>query len=180
MASNPIPAGPVAYAPPPTRYRVDFGRLVLLLVPALLRRPRQLAWLRWLTTPVRSLYARFVAYEAQVRRELSYNSQVLLFEEALNDRFDAALRRIFLTNSDVELSPVYVNFVAENQSNPRLYFHSEGHAPVYLFRWVEFSQQADFVVHVPAILRTPQTISQLNAAIRRLKLANKQYLLVFF
>ncbi len=166
--------------PVPTRYRVDFRRLVVLLLPGLLRRPRQTALLQWLTTPVRSLYARFVAYEAQVRRELSYNSQVLLFEAALNDRFDPAVRRIYLTNSDVELSPVYVNFVAEQQPNPAAYFRSEGQAPVYLFRWVEFSQQADFVVHAPAVLRTPQTISQLNAAIRRLKLANKQYLLVFF
>lgn len=162
----------------PTRYRVDFARLVLLLLPSLLRRPRQVALLQWLTTPVRTLYARFVAYEAQVRRELSYNSQVLLFEAALNDRFDPALRRIYISNSDVELQPVYVNFVAEQQPNPVLYFQSEGQAPVYLFRWVEFSQQADFVVHAPAVLRG--RTGQINALIRRLKLTNKQYLLLFF
>lgn len=164
----------------PTRYRVDFARLVLLLLPALLRRPRLLALAQWLTTPVASLYARFVAYEALVRRELSYNSQVLLFEEALNDRFDAALRRIYISNTDLDLQPVYVNFVAEQQPNPALYFEAEGQPPVYLFQWAEFSQQSDFIVHAPTILRTAQTISQLNAAIRRLKLANKQYLLVFF
>lgn len=162
----------------PTRYRVDFARLAWLLLPTLLRRPRLVAFAQWLTTPVANLYTRFVAYEATVRRELSYNSQVLLFEAALNDRFDAALRRIYLTNTDVELQPVYLNFVAEAQPNPTLYFQAEGQPPVYLFRWVEFSQQADFIVHAPAILKLKA--GQLHAAIRRLKLANKQYLLVFF
>ncbi|QKG57018.1 hypothetical protein GKZ68_10495 [Hymenobacter sp. BRD128] len=160
------------------RYRVDFARLALLLLPSLLRRPRLLALCQWLLTPVATLYARFISYEAYVRRELSYNSQVLLFEEALNDHYDAAVRRIYITNTDVELQPVYVNFVAENQPNPALYFVAENQPPVYLFNWVEFSQQADFIVHAPAILR-PKA-SQLHAAIKRLKLANKHYLLVFF
>lgn len=162
----------------PTRYRVDFARLAWLLLPALLRRPRLVALAQWLTTPVASLYARFVPYEAAVRRELSYNSQVLLFELALNDRFDAAVRRIYITNSDVELQPVYLNFVAEQQPNPVLYFQAEKQPPVYLYQWVEFSQQSDFVVHAPAVLK-PKAAA-LHAAIRRLKLANKQYLLVFF
>ena len=164
----------------PTRYHVDFDRLVLLLLPALLRKPRQVAWLQWLATPVRTLYAAFVAYEADVRRQLSYNSQVLLFEEALNDRFDPAVRRIYISNSDVELQPTYVNFVAEQQPNPVLYFQAEAAAPVYLFGWVEFSQQSDFIVHAPRILNTPQLNTQLRALIHQLKLANKQYLLLFF
>jgi hypothetical protein len=163
----------------PTRYRVDFARLVWLLLPALLRRPRQVAWLTWLTGPVRRLYARFVAYEAYVRRELSYNSQVLLFELALNDKFDPGLRRIYITNSGTELQPVYLNFVAEQQPNPDLYFQAENHQPpVYLYRWIEFASQVDFIVHAPAILR-PRA-QQLHAAIRRLKLANKNYQLLFF
>jgi hypothetical protein len=161
----------------PTRYRVDFARLAWLLLPGLLRRPRQVAWLQWLTTPVRSLYARFVAYEAGVRRELSYNSQVLLFESALNDRFDPAVRRIYLTNSDVELQPVYLNFVAEQQPNPVLHFEPEGQPPVYLYRWVEFGGVADFIVTAPAVLSG--RAGQLHALIRRLKLANKNYLLRF-
>jgi hypothetical protein len=164
----------------PTRYRVDFPRLVVLLLPALLRRPRQVAWLQWLTTPIRSLYDRFVPYEADVRRELSYDSRVLLFEKALNDRFDPAARRIYITNSDVELEPVYVNFMTEGQTNPVAHFQDEGAPPLYLYRWVEFSGVADFIVHVPSILRQPQIISQLRAVIQRLKLANKQYLLAFF
>ena len=162
-----------------TRYRVDFLRLVVLLLPSLLRRSRQIAWLHWLTTPVRHLYDRFLVYEAHVRRELSYNSQVLLFEAALNDRFDPGVRRIYLTTSDVELQPVYVNFVAENQTNPTLYFHSEGQPPVYLYRWVEFAGVADFIVTAPAVLNQPQQATQLHALIRRLKLANKNYLLRF-
>ena len=156
---------------------MDFARLVVLLLPSLLRRPRQVAWLQWLTTPVANLYARFVAYEANVRRELSYNSQVLLFEAALNDRFDPAVRRIYISNSDAELQPLYVNFVAEQQPNPRLYFQSEGKPPVYLFRWSEFSSQTDFVVTAPAVLAGRK--QQLDALIRRLKLANTNYTLRF-
>jgi hypothetical protein len=161
-----------------TRYRVDFPRLTWLLLPALLRRPRQVAWVQWLTSSVQTLYGQFLSYAADVRRELSYNSQVLRFEQALNDRFDAAGRRIYISNSDLELQAVYVNFMAEQQPNPTVYFESEGQSPVYLYRWAEFNSQVDFVVHAPAVLR-PRT-TQLHAAIRRLKLANKNYLLTFF
>ena len=161
----------------PTRYRVDFERLVMLLLPSLLRRPRQLAWLSLLTMPVRNLYRRFITYEATVRRELSYNSQVLLFEAALNDRFDPAVRRIYITGTDVQLQPLYVNFIIEEQPNPVLYFQSEHQPPAYLYRWIEFTGVADFIVTCPAVLN--RRTDQLNALIRRLKLANKKYLLRF-
>lgn len=177
MANNPVILVEAAAAPPPTRYRVDFEHLVALLLPALLRRPRQLAWLRWLTTPVRRLYGRFLAYEAAVRRELSYNSQVLLFEAALNDRFDPGVRRIRIANAGDELARVYVNFVVEQQPNPKVFFRSEGQPPLYLYQSREFSNQTDFIVTAPAVLRA--RAGQLNAAIRRLKLANKHYLLRF-
>ncbi|HEX8349975.1 MAG TPA: hypothetical protein VF598_08425, partial [Hymenobacter sp.] len=62
---------------------------------------------------------------------------------------------------------------------PVLYFESEGQPPVYLYRWVEFSSVADFVVTAPVVLNQPQQVTQLNALIRRLKLANKNYLLRF-
>ena len=166
------PAGPA-----PTRYRVDFERLVWLLLPALLRRPRQYAWLRTLTAPVRRLYYDFVRFEAKTRRELSYTSQVLSFEAYLNDTYDPGPRRIRLANSDAELSPVYVNFVAEQQPNPVAWFVGEGEAPLYLYSQAAFNSQVDFIVTAPVVLR-PRA-QQLHAAIRHLKLATKKYQLRF-
>jgi len=164
----------------PTRYRVDFERLVWLLLPALLRRPRQVAWLRALTAPVRTLYNQFVAYEAQTRRELSYNSQVLLFELYLNDKFDPGRRRIYIENADTALQPVYLTFLDEEQENPMVHFKGENMPWLYLYLYhqVVFNTQTDFTVHAPASLQSQA--GQLHAAISRLKLATRNYQLLFF
>ena len=75
------------------RYRVDIPRLTALLLPALLRKPRLLAWLGALLAPLQQLYAAFLLYAEAARIELSYNGQVMVMQGMLNEGFDPDLRR---------------------------------------------------------------------------------------
>lgn len=151
------------------RYRVAWAGLVDTLLPSLLRRPRLKAYLEALTAPVAELHGRLLSYIEQTRRELSYNGQTMNLERALNDRFDPALRRIYITDNDVELEQSYDNFVAEAQ--PWQYMTFAREAPPWLYDYLarELLGQVGFIVHVPVNLR-PQEVA-IHARVKQLKLA---------
>lgn len=160
-----------------TRYRVDFDYLSTLLLPSLLRKPKLRAWLLALLAPLRQLYTTFLLYAEATRIELTYNSQTIALEGALNDQFDPLLRRITIDNSDTELLPFYVNFLSEQQPEKHVLFASESPPWLYCYGYAEFTTQTDFTVRVPVMLRNPQRTDQLNARIRRFKLAMRHYTL---
>jgi hypothetical protein len=179
MAYSPLPEGLEVIQLPPARYRIDYAALVRRLVPSFLRQPTQLAWLEVLTTPVQSLYGVLLSYRLQTIRELSYDSRVLMFEKALNDRFDRTARRIRIRNADSELEFTYDYFSDEDQPDEYTFMRNE-HPPEpwqYDYEWTEFSTQTDFTVVAPVALQ-PRA-RQLHALIGRLKLANKNYTLLF-
>ncbi|GAA4354198.1 hypothetical protein GCM10023185_15660 [Hymenobacter saemangeumensis] len=166
----------------PVRYRLDFFALVRQLVPVMLRKPRLLAWLYALLAPLRGQYTIFIDFEAQTRRELSYNGQKMVFERALNLRFDPFLRRIRIVNADTELLPEYdYNRVEEHLPEQFMYLANE-HPPAsweFDYFYQEFVTQLDFMVRVPLGINTPEKTLQLHAFIRRYKLATKRYSLLF-
>ncbi len=161
------------------RYRVHFDYLATLLLPSLLRRPLLLAWLKALLAPLRQRYYDFLVYAEATRIELTYNSQTIVLEGALNDQFDPTLRRIIIDNSDTELQPLYFNFLSEQQPEKYILFAAESPPWTYAYLYNEFTSQIDFTVHVPLVLRTPQRTDQLQARIRRFKLAMRRHQLLF-
>jgi hypothetical protein len=161
------------------RYRVDFDYLATLLLPALLRKPKLRAWLGALLAPLRQRYLTFLLYAEATRIELGYSSVSIVLEGALNDQFDPDLRRIRIDNSDTELLPLYFNFLSEQQPEKPILFAAECPPWTYAYSYVEFSTQTDFTVRVPSLLRTAQRTDQLNARIRRFKLATRHYRLLF-
>ncbi len=169
-------ASPNAAPPTPLRYRVRFADLATQLLPSLLRRPRLVAWLAALLSPLEMLYQDFVAYQRATFRELAYSSQTLVFEGALNDQFDPYTRRIRIVNQEVELTPLYLNFRDENQPDEKFIgFTVEGRPFRYCYQYTEFDTQLDFIVRVPSALRSPERTTQLNARINRFRYATKKY-----
>lgn len=168
-----ITATPVA-----TRYTLQQRPLIKSLLPSILRRPKMMAWLQALLSPVLITYAQFVQHVKASSTELSYNGQTMLLEKALNDRFDPAFRRIKIINSDTELQPVYFNYARENQPMPVMYEASEGRPGLFLSRAVEYSNQVGFTVRVPRSL-LPQEAA-LQARIKQLKLATIRHTLIYF
>jgi hypothetical protein len=162
---------------------VDFERLAVQLLPALLRKPKLVAWLLAMLYPLRQLYARWLLEADAARRELAYNSQTILFEKALNDQFDPAPapygRRIVIQNSDTELLPLYLNFSSENQPDTYWRYTVEGAPWQYLYYEAEFNSQLDFTVRVPVVLRSAERTIQLHARIQHFKLAMRRYQLKF-
>jgi hypothetical protein len=167
-----ISATPVA-----TRYTLQQRPLIKSLLPSLLRRPKMLAWLQALLSPLLVTYAHFVQHVKASSTELSYNGQTMLLEKALNDRFDPAFRRIRIINSDTVLQPVYFNYASELQPMPVAYYASEGRPLLYLSRASEYANQLGFTVQVPRAL-APQEAA-LQARIKQLKLSLIRHSLIY-
>jgi hypothetical protein len=159
----------------PPRYRLDLPRLVWLLLPVLLRKPRLLAWLNVLTSPVEYLYRQFLDYRLDTLRELSYNGQTALLEAALNDKLDPTLRRIVIRNSTNFLEALYINFKREAQPPTYASSKAEGR-PLYPHRASEFANQVGFTVYAPGLNAKDY---QLNILIKRFKIALVKYRIIY-
>jgi hypothetical protein len=139
-------------------YDIDFRRLTVDLVPAVLRRPRLLAFLDALVKPVQDLHATFLRARSAVYAELPITPQVCVLRYHLNERWDRLQRRIRILDG-------------QDGEGPRLYTEAEGN-PLFLPLTLEASR-VDFLVEIPTELRGYARVIQ--AFLDRHKLPTKSY-----
>lgn len=133
-------------------FDVDFGKLVKIQVPELLRTSIRLAWLRLLVSEVKAMYEDFMLLRADVLYFVRYNGQVVHLTWTLNKMFDPVEQRITITDTDYaeavwlylddEVNPVFTPLEGEDE-------------PVWLYTEEEIAA-ADaasvFIVNVPAVV----------------------------
>ena len=67
--------------------RIDYRKLVILLLPTFLRQPVLMAWLRAMAYPLQQLHDRHQAARTQRLYELRHTSQICFIKDALNNEF---------------------------------------------------------------------------------------------
>lgn len=67
--------------------RIDYRKLVILLLPTFLRRPVLMAWLRAMAYPLQQLHDRHQSARTQRLYELHHTSQICFIKDALNNEF---------------------------------------------------------------------------------------------
>ena len=146
-------------------YNLNIDKLLVLLTPTFLRKPKVVAWLRALAIPLHKLL-----YEFQQAREsdlynLAHNSQVCYLRKALNDEFDSLLRRFH---------------IEDGKQNARLYIYPRSsNKPLYLGK-VYLYQRGDYIDGgVDFIIVLPQGLEydryKLEALVNFYKLAGKRW-----
>jgi len=88
-------------------YNIDYIKLIKHTIPVAFRLPRMIAFITWLTQPIKDLHAQFLAYRTNANYELAHGSQVIYLEKYLNDRFDSNKRRISIIDHDPNDYPVF-------------------------------------------------------------------------
>ena len=115
------------------------------------------AWLQCLVSPVVYLYNAFYTNRAGNLYTLAHNSQVCYMEAALNDTFDNALRRIYITDGSYddalylyltdEDTPLWLGLISEEGTTTAY------PDPEWLYTGAEVSLSIyDFIVWVPVSL----------------------------
>ncbi|MFE3848975.1 hypothetical protein ACFX5D_13465 [Flavobacterium sp. LB3P45] len=150
-------------------YKVDFDRLVLLLLPTFLRKPVLFGYVRALITPIASLHYKWSRMRDDNLIKLSYNSQRCYLRKALNDKYDPDLRRITIDGT-LDTTQDYIYTPAENLD---VYL-----GIMYLEQDFNYSNSiVDFLVKVPGQLLNDK-INEITATINFYKLAGKSYKLL--
>lgn len=136
------------------------------------RKPKVLHLANSCVWPLLSMYSTFKQKESSNIYQINHSSSIAHLEGVLNDRFDSALRRIYITNSlyvqafylyrDIEQLPKYVYTSAE--SNPK-----------YLYKDSELSSSYTFIIHIPNGL--PFDITILTALMNKYKLPGTSWII---
>ena len=150
-------------------YRVDFDKLILLLLPTFLRKPVLFGYVRALITPIASLHYKWSRMRADNLVKMSYNSQRCYLRAALNDKYDTDLRRITID----ETLGVDQDFIYTRAENLDVFL-----GVMYLeqdFNYV--SSKVDFLVNVPREIMNAK-INEIVATLEFYKLAGKQYQII--
>ncbi len=150
-------------------YKIDFDKLVLLLLPTFLRKPVLFGYVRALITPIASLQYKWSRMRDDNLTKLSYNSQRCYLRKALNDKYDPELRRITIDGT-LGTAQDYIYTPAENLD---VYL-----GIMYLEEDFNYSNSTvDFLVNVPGQLLNDK-INEITATINFYKLAGKSYKLL--
>ncbi|TAN18839.1 MAG: hypothetical protein EPN37_04565 [Chitinophagaceae bacterium] len=152
-------------------FNIDYGKLVKLLLPTMLRKPLMVAWLNALVWPVQQLYSSFKKNRKADLYRLKITPQVVYLQRLLNDRYDVALRRIKIIDS-IYHDPLYIFTKAENK--PLWVKMKSENVPQWLWLKSETSlDPADFTIQIPSDIN--YQLPELQGIIDSYKLAGKTY-----
>ena len=146
-------------------YNLNIDKLLVLLTPTFLRKPKLVAWLRTLATPLHKLLYDFHRASQADLYNLDHNSQVCYLRKALNDEFDSEQRRIR---------------IEDGKQKQRLYIYPRSaNKPLYLGKLFLYQRGdyidggVDFIVALPKDLTYDKY--KLEALVNFYKLAGKRW-----
>ena len=146
-------------------YNLNIDKLLVLLTPTFLRKPKLIAWLRMLATPFHKLLYDFQRTSQDNLYNLAHNSQVCYLRKALNDEFDDEQRRIR---------------IEDGKQKQRLYIYPRSaNKPLYLGKLFLYQRGdyidggVDFIVVLPKDLTYDKY--KLEALVNFYKLAGKRW-----
>ncbi|MDU1893102.1 MAG: hypothetical protein E6767_20690 [Dysgonomonas sp.] len=132
-------------------FKINYYKLVRLLMPVMLRMPQLMAFVEVCVSPIDYLYGLFITNRNSNLYYLEVTPQVFSLEKVLNDRFDYSQRRIYIgKGSRNDQSYLYTN---DELLDAYIYTDGEG-VDLYLFTSSEVGDDVvRFIVNVPAALR---------------------------
>ena len=146
-------------------YNFNIDKLLVLLTPTFLRKPKLVAWLRMLATPLHQVLYDFQRAHQADLYNLAHNSQVCYLRKALNDEFDDEQRRIR---------------IEDGRQKQRLYIYPRSaNKPLYLGKIFLYQRGdyidggVDFIVVLPKDLTYDKY--KLEALVNFYKLAGKRW-----
>ena len=146
-------------------YNLNIDKLLALLTPTFLRKPKLVAWLRMLATPFHKLLYDFQRASQDNLYNLAHNSQVCYLRKALNDEFDDEQRRIRIEDGKQKQRL----YIYPRSANKPLYL-----GEIFLYQRGDYIDGGvDFIVVLPKDLTYDKY--KLEALVNFYKLAGKRW-----
>lgn len=162
-----------------TFYDIDWSLLIKRILPTQKRDTWHIDWLMSALKGIRNIYDDFITFKSDTLRILSYNSQKLLFEKAINDDVDPTLKRVYIDNAADDLEDSFCYYISENQEDAYCYqLAEEPFNGRFTYRIIEYVFPVDFTVYVPTALTN--ATQKIRAIVNFYKLAGKRYIIIYF
>lgn len=133
-------------------YKIDFTKLVMQLLPPVLRSRFLSSLLSVLMVPLRYIYIRFCNLKENADNRLNITGNVQYLEKALNDAFFLTDHQVYIDTPEEEDTPAFY-FSSEIQSKNYLFMQSEDN-PFIMIRKGESRVLMNMIVMVPTFLCT--------------------------
>jgi hypothetical protein len=128
-------------------FDIDWATVVRWMIPFDLRKTELYIWVKALLSPVVTLWQKLLQYRKEKAYDLMITGQVCYLEQLLNDKFDSALKRIYIADV-AEYPPVYL--YQRLELKPVYLFRRQEMKPVLLYTRNEGALYADdFIIMVP-------------------------------
>lgn len=151
---------------------IDLNKIVKWLTPHFLWKPKQIAWLTVLLSPLLWLYDQFLVYRLDKLKEATTNSQVIRLTRALRDNFSN--EEIVILHFSDYINQAFEYLEIEGSFNEFDYLSSDGHLPdEFDFFDNEYDAQTDFVVRIPGIIENKK--DAIAAFVNKYVLAGKRF-----
>lgn len=153
-------------------YSINYERLVILLLPTFLREQTIFAIVKTLIISVSALHSSFLRQREVNLLRIHRNGQVCNLRRLLNDELDSVLRRISISNAEMEGGWVFVmNESATNQvliDDDDVMVYSED---------LNIAKIDAFSVTVPWLKSETALTSRLRNYLNQYKLLSKEYII---
>lgn len=152
-------------------YNIDFNKITRWNIPPVLRASKLLAFMKILALPFVFVYQDFLNFRKAKLYDLMITPQVCYLESMLNERYDYAQRRIYISDG-LEFPPLYL-YKDEEIHPVNLYTDAEN-SPVYLYTDGEGGDYTnDFIVMVPKDVSF--SIIEMRSVLMRKRLAGMRF-----
>ena len=157
--------------------RIDYRKLVILLLPTFLRRPVLMAWLRAMVYPLQQLHDRHQSARTQRLYELRHTSQICFIKDALNNEFGITDYADGFEIDDINAQGEWVWVFDEKVDR----FDDEKHMLFYEPTWIHDTSSilpptSAFTVLVPKHIEIDETNdARIRSVVNKYRLASRTF-----
>lgn len=145
-------------------YKVDFKKLVVLLLPISLRQPLLITLFQVFIEPLENIHYEFTEKRTDTLYKIAHNGQVCYMRKALNDKFDRVDRRVKIKEGN-QYQREYI--YTDPEKKPKYL------GVIYIREDADYADTGvDFIVQIPEKMYKKYEV---EAIIDYYKLASKRY-----
>ena len=156
-------------------YNISFSRLVVFLLPSLLRQKTIVAFVDAMVRPLTVILRQFDAYTRAI--DTSVNSQVCYMEAMINNAYDYYDRRIVIRDAPINYDDF---FLFDEADDKPILINDDGMASLWVDDGKIGTTVADFDIVFPkGFSLSENEIKALSQLLNNHKLASKKYRIVY-
>ncbi|MBQ3563249.1 MAG: hypothetical protein IJA21_01410 [Clostridia bacterium] len=162
------------------KFKIDYNRLVVLLLPTFLRRPVLFGFLRAAVWPLEQLYNKFRTARGEHNYRLTHNGQVCYLRACLNDHFKSNMGVFDIIS--VEREGEWLFAVTETGERVPITISEDNisgteNVPIVYNELMLNTEQNEFIVSVPADIYDT-ALEEVKALVNQYKLISKRAIYV--